>query len=401
MTWDLPISSFWIPSLSFWLHTFKIRSSVSTGWIIRPDLSIGTWILWNRRLVLREYCSWFSSRVSRRLICWYRSPISVLYSFSVCSFEVTLLFVAITSSACFFIIDFCSAIVSRYFCIVSLKGLICSSKADLTCASTVLLSECAIDSHNLSEITGIMWSRTSGLVKASTILSAIVFLRPKVFFDVVELKSPSELRRLMCLAIPGMSSGLSGLQLFLEGIGLEGVSVLISELFSIDVFGWELDKSKFVNEVISFLFTFMDAAILINIVHSLPTWKVKLINYNDYFDTNTLTHLWWTCYFLCKCINRLLYHSSNKYFPLFWSARLHVHLTLAHLRGICPYLTISMSKARYQNTYLQHRDLSVYTITTHSNITSWCRRIYHHYTLKHKYNVDLKCQPSSVTSLRR
>jgi hypothetical protein len=58
-------------------------------------------------------------------------------------------------------------------------------------------------------------------------------------------------------------------------------------------------------------------------------------------------------------------------------------------------------KARYQNTYLQHRDLSVYTITTHSNITSWCRRIYHHYTLKHKYNVDLKCQPSSVTSLRR
>ena len=104
-----------------------------------------------------------------------------------------------------------------------------------------------------------------------------------------------------------------------------------------------------------------------SVLSSWPTWKVKLINYNDYFDTNTLTHLWWTCYFLCKCIDRLLYHSSIKYFPLFWSARLHVHLTLAHLRGICPYLTISMSKARYQNTYLQHRGVSVYTITKHLN----------------------------------
>ena len=301
MTWDLLISSFWIPSLSFWLHTFKIRLSVSTGWIIRPDLSIGTWILWNRRLVLREYCSWFSSRVSRRLICWYRSPISVLYSFSVCSFEVTLLFVAITSSACFFIIDFCSVIVSCYFCIVSLKGLICSSKADLTYASTVLLSECAIDSHNLSEITGIMWSRTSGLVKASTILSAIVFLRPKVFFDVVELKSPSELRCLICwvtcLAVPGKSSGLSGFTLFLERIGLEGVSVLISELFTIYVFGWELDNSEFVGKLLSCLFTFMDVAILVSIVHSWPTWNVALRKYNNYFDTETLAHIWWMCYF--------------------------------------------------------------------------------------------------------
>ena len=190
----------------------------------------------------------------------------MLYSFSVCSFEVTLLFVAITSSACFFIIDFCSVIVSCYFCIVSLKGLICSSKADLTYASTVLLSECAIDSHNLSEITGIMWSRTSGLVKASTILSAIVFLRPKVFFDVVELKSPSELRRLICrvtcLAVPGKSSGLSGFTLFWDRIGLVGVSAFVSGLFKIDVFGWELDKSKFVSKVISSLFTFMDATIL-------------------------------------------------------------------------------------------------------------------------------------------
>ena len=81
------------------------------------------------------------------------------------------------------------------------------------------------------------------------------------FFDVVELKSPSELRRLICLAIPDKSSGLSGLQLFLERIGLEGVSVLISELFSIDVFGWELDKSKFVSELLMSLFTFMDATI--------------------------------------------------------------------------------------------------------------------------------------------
>ena len=195
-----------------------MRSSVLTGWIIRPDLSIGGWMLWNRRLVLREYCSWFSIRVSRRLIRWYRSPISVLYSLSVCSFEVSLLFVAITSSACFCIIDFCSVIVSCCFCIVSLRGLICSSKADLTCASTVLLSEYAIDSHNLSDITGIMWSRTAGLVRASTTLSTIVFLRPVVFFDVVELKSPSELRRLICrvtcLAVPGKSSGLSGFTLF-------------------------------------------------------------------------------------------------------------------------------------------------------------------------------------------
>jgi hypothetical protein len=80
MTWDLLISSFWIPSSSFWLHTFRMRSLVLTGWIIWPDLSIGIWMLWNRRLVLREYCLWFSIRVYRRLILWYRSPISVLYS---------------------------------------------------------------------------------------------------------------------------------------------------------------------------------------------------------------------------------------------------------------------------------------------------------------------------------
>jgi hypothetical protein len=114
MTYNLLIYSFWIPSSSFWLHTFRLRSSVLTGWIIRPDLSIGTWIFWNRRLVLREYCSWFSSRVSR-LVRWYRSPISVLHWFSVCSFEVTLLFVAITSSACFYVNDFCSVIVSCFF----------------------------------------------------------------------------------------------------------------------------------------------------------------------------------------------------------------------------------------------------------------------------------------------
>jgi hypothetical protein len=58
---------------------------------------------------------------------------------------------------------------------------------------------------------------------------------------------------------------LSGLQLFLEGIGLEGVSVLISELFSIDVFGWELDKSKFVSELLMSLFTFMDSTIVVSI----------------------------------------------------------------------------------------------------------------------------------------
>jgi hypothetical protein len=104
-----------------------------------------------------------------------------------------------------------------------------------------------------------MWSRTSGLVKASTILSAIVFLRPKVFFDVVELKSPK---------VPGKSSGLSGFTLFLERIGLEGVSVLISELFTIYVFGWELDNSEFVGKLLSSLFTFMDVAILVSIVHS-------------------------------------------------------------------------------------------------------------------------------------
>ena len=120
-----------------------------------------------------------------------------------------------------------------FFFIVSLKVLICSSKSDLTCASTVLLSELPMDSRN--------------------------------FFDVVELKSPSELRRLICLAIPDKSSGLSGLQLFLERIGLEGVSVLISELFSIDVFGWELDKSKFVSELLMSLFTFMDATIVVTI----------------------------------------------------------------------------------------------------------------------------------------
>ena len=183
---------------------------------------------------------------------------------------------AITSSACFCIIDFCSVNVSCCFRIVSLRGLICSSKGDLICTSTVLLSECAIDSHNLSDITGIMWSRTAGLVRASTTLSAIVFLRHVVVFDVVELKSPSKLRRLICrvtcLAVPGKSSGLSGLTLiFFDRIGLVGVSAFVSGLhyvFTIDVFGWELDKSKFGSEVISSLFTFMDTAILVSIVHS-------------------------------------------------------------------------------------------------------------------------------------
>lgn len=31
-TCDLLISAFWIPSSNFWLHTFKIRSLVLTGW---------------------------------------------------------------------------------------------------------------------------------------------------------------------------------------------------------------------------------------------------------------------------------------------------------------------------------------------------------------------------------
>jgi len=110
------------------------------------------------------------------------------------------------------------------------------------------------------------------LSKLRLLLSAIVFLRLEVFFDVVELKSPSELRcligRVTCLAVLGKSSGLSGFTFFLERTGLEGVSVLMSELFTIDVFGWELDKSEFVSELLSSLFTFMDAAILVSIVHS-------------------------------------------------------------------------------------------------------------------------------------
>ena len=115
-----------------------------------------------------------------------------------------------------------------------------------------------------------MWSRTSGLVRASTTLWAIVLLRPVIFFEVVELKSPSELRRLICrvtcLAVPISPLDFLDLHFSLDRIGLLGVLVFVSELFTIDVFGWELDKSKFVSEVISFLFTFVDAAILVSIV---------------------------------------------------------------------------------------------------------------------------------------
>ena len=69
-------------------------------------------------------------------------------------------------------------------------------------------------------------------------------------------------------------SGLFTIDVFVSGLftidvfvsGLFTIDVFVSGLFTIDVFGWELDKSKFVNEVISFLFTFMDAAILVSIV---------------------------------------------------------------------------------------------------------------------------------------
>ena len=102
-----------------------------------------------------------------------------------------------------------------------------------------------------------MWSSISGLVRASTTLWAIVFLRPVVFFEVVGLKLPSELRRLICrvtcLAVP--ISPLDFLDLpFFYRIGLVGVSVFVSGLFTIDVFGWKLDKSKFVSKVILEMF---------------------------------------------------------------------------------------------------------------------------------------------------
>jgi hypothetical protein len=46
------------------LQISNIKSSVFTGWMIRPRSLTGTLMLWKRKLVRREYCSWISNRIS-------------------------------------------------------------------------------------------------------------------------------------------------------------------------------------------------------------------------------------------------------------------------------------------------------------------------------------------------
>jgi hypothetical protein len=81
ITWDLPMSVLLMSRPSLVLHTCNTRSSVSTGWIIFPLWSTGTLILWNLRLVLLGYCSWFSTLISSSEILLNRALISASCSF--------------------------------------------------------------------------------------------------------------------------------------------------------------------------------------------------------------------------------------------------------------------------------------------------------------------------------
>ena len=93
MTWDFPfltlpitcdrlMSLVLMSSLSLFLQISTMMSSVLTGWMIWPLLSTGTSMLWNRRLVLLEYCSWCSRRTSKLLTMSCKESISLSFSFN-------------------------------------------------------------------------------------------------------------------------------------------------------------------------------------------------------------------------------------------------------------------------------------------------------------------------------
>jgi hypothetical protein len=93
MTWDFPfltipitcdrlMSLVLMSSLSLFLQISTMMSSVLTGWMIWPLSSTGTSMLWNRRLVLLEYCFWCSRRTTKLLTMSCKESISLSFSFN-------------------------------------------------------------------------------------------------------------------------------------------------------------------------------------------------------------------------------------------------------------------------------------------------------------------------------
>ena len=164
---------------SFVLQIWGMILSVSTGCTILPLSSTGTCILWNLRLVLLEYCSWLSIRISSHDILLYRAFIS-----SYCSLNVHPCSVVLCSS--FDILSLCSAslfvwtlmfpswsaIVCCCLLLVSIRDLIWLSTHDWMLVSITEV----IVSVILSVRTGTISFKTSGLVRASSTLSVTFFL---------------------------------------------------------------------------------------------------------------------------------------------------------------------------------------------------------------------------------
>jgi hypothetical protein len=137
ITWDLPMSVLMMSRPSLVLHTCNTRSSVSTGWIIFPLWSTGTLILWNLRLVLLEYCSWFSTLISSSEILLNRALISASCSFfdrpcskTFCSSLVILSDCSVNCLECPSITSCCSLMVICWRLTVSIRGLMLLSTHD-------------------------------------------------------------------------------------------------------------------------------------------------------------------------------------------------------------------------------------------------------------------------------
>ena len=223
------------------------------------NFSPSTCILWNLRLVLLEYCSWLSIRISNPDTLLYRSFISAYCSLIVRSCSVVLCssfdILSLCSPSLFVwtvLFPSLSAIVCCCLLTVSIRGLIWLSTHDWMLSITEV-----IVSVILSVRTGTILFKTSGLVRASITLSVTFYLSAGVLaagFCPISRRSPIEFLLRICLSccfwVAGKSVGLSGCGLLLEAeVAVEGV-------------GWELvDKMSSL-----LLFWFTEASILVVVV---------------------------------------------------------------------------------------------------------------------------------------
>ena len=158
--------------------------------MIWPLSSTGTSMLWNRRLVLLQYCSWCSRRTSKLLTMPCKESNSLSVSFNE-DFKCGSSWIRWTTRcACLDIISFCSSILFCCSFSVCFSGIICSSISALMLASTELFIESVIDSLILSDKMGMIFPRTSGLVSASITCTVIVFLCTGVFLVLTDVLRP-------------------------------------------------------------------------------------------------------------------------------------------------------------------------------------------------------------------